>query len=487
MHHIPPNIDLLAADAVLQITSSAEFGAFLENVVAKAREKNKPQLVSVSLPIQPIDALAVLEWLGTENDFKYYWERPTDDLQISASSSVKDLRAHGPRRFELISSLKKNILDNAHHFSFESHSLAGIHFLGGFSFHDEDLKDEWAKFGAAHFVVPRWSYIRDGKFGLVTVNAEILPSQEKESFIQFLKDRLAVVTQRLHKYLYHRHESDEVTISTECEKSQKSRWNAMIGQAREEIAAGEYKKIVLARRQEVTLSRKIEPTHIVNALRQSHAGSFTFFIQFDDSAAFVGSTPERLFSTYGNILLSEALAGTIQRGKTASEDAFLERELLNSDKDREEHNVVVEAVEEALRPFTKSIEVPENPETRRLPNVFHLYSPIKARLKDNPDIIEIIRKLHPTPAVGGHPREETVHRIRQFEDFERGWYASPIGWMSSTGRAEFSVAIRSSLITETSAYLYAGCGIVGASDPEKEWKETEMKLLPIRRTLETMH
>lgn len=185
--------------------------------------------------------------------------------------------------------------------------------------------------------------------------------------------------------------------------------------------------------------------------------------------------------------MTEGLAGSTSRGRSAIEDELLANDLLMSSKDREEHQFVVKAIQENLEPLSEKIDHPTNPQIKKLKNVQHLFTPISASIKKGVQIHDLIRELHPTPAVGGFPREDAVSHIHEIEQLDRGWYAAPIGWFNLNGCGEFAVAIRSALLHENRATLYAGCGIVSDSDPEKEWKETLLKFKPMMDSLTGAH
>ena len=206
-------------------------------------------------------------------------------------------------------------------------------------------------------------------------------------------------------------------------------------------------------------------------------------IRHNDTASFIGCTPERLASFQSNFILTEGLAGSISRGDTASEDVMLENDLLRSSKDLHEHKIVLSAIEQQLAPFSSNITHPTKPSVKKLSNVQHLYTPITASILEGVSKTELLKKLHPTPAVGGFPRAEAVKFIQQHEDFDRGWYAAPIGWINTSGNGEFAVAIRSGLIMKNQVRFFAGCGIVQDSDPQKEWEETNMKFIPMLTAL----
>src|SRR5699024_2973901 len=145
----------------------------------------------------------------------------------------------------------------------------------------------------------------------------------------------------------------------------------------------------------------------------------------------------------------------------------LANNLNGSNKNRAEHGFVVQDIRQRLEPLTNTIKHGLQPQIKKLSNVQHLHTPIRAHLADGISPLQAVEHLHPTPAVGGFPREKAMHYIQQLERFERGWYAGPVGWMTPSGSGEFSVAIRSGLLCEEEAHFFAGCGIVADSDPKK--------------------
>ena len=157
--------------------------------------------------------------------------------------------------------------------------------------------------------------------------------------------------------------------------------------------------------------------------------------------------------------------------------------LLASKKDRYEHQVVTEAICSALGPVTSSLSVHDEPHLLRLNNVQHLETRISAELDRPRTIMELLSRLHPTPAVGGEPREAALDWIEQHEDLERGWYAGLVGWVGAGGQGLFAVAIRSALLRGSKAWAFAGAGIVADSDPLSEWEETAIKLEAVSKNL----
>src|SRR5699024_8505537 len=168
----------------------------------------------------------------------------------------------------------------------------------------------------------------------------------------------------------------------------------------------------------------------------------------------------------GNRLLSTCLAGTAPRGETKEEDESIQHALFNDDKNREEHAYVVQMIKESMEPYCTDIHIPEEPVLYPLKNLQHLYTPVSATLNSTNSVFDIIQSLHPTPALGGVPKKESLAFIRKHEQLDRGWYGAPIGWLDSNQNSEFVVAIRSGLIKGKDISLFAGCGVMRDSDPQ---------------------
>jgi menaquinone-specific isochorismate synthase len=265
--------------------------------------------------------------------------------------------------------------------------------------------------------------------------------------------------------------------------NEKNRWIDRVEEAKQHITNNDFEKIVLARTVELESKHSLNPTLMSYHLRQTFPECYNFIVQVDDDTSFIGATPERLASFENGVFKTEGLAGSASRGKSASEDAAIAQSLMESEKDLEEHQFVVRAIDDSLAPYSYRVEHPNRPQIKKLNNVQHLFTPISASIKEGVKIHELLKKLHPTPAVGGYPKTASVPHIQGIEQIERGWYSAPVGWYNLNGCGEFAVAIRSALLHKNRAHLYAGCGIVGDSDPESEWKETLMKFEPMTNAL----
>jgi isochorismate synthase len=190
----------------------------------------------------------------------------------------------------------------------------------------------------------------------------------------------------------------------------------------------------------------------------------------------VGASPELLVSRRGTEVRSNPLAGSAPRSGDAAEDRANAEALVASSKDREEHEIVVDAVAETLGPFCDELTWDPEPILRETPNVWHLSTRFRGVLRaPAPSALELVAELHPTPAVAGSPRDAALDAIAELEPFDRGRYAGPVGWVDASGDGEWAIALRCAELRGDRAVLYAGAGIVADSDPAKELDETERK------------
>ena len=238
------------------------------------------------------------------------------------------------------------------------------------------------------------------------------------------------------------------------------------------IDEGRFDKVVLARQVEVHADRPFSPAHLLARLRQLHPSCLTFSVD-----QLLGASPELLCRRLGSAVTSQPLAGTVGRSGDPEEDARLAASLLASDKERAEHAVVVEAIRAGLSPYAAHQSISERPHLLELRNVVHLATTVEARLSE-PAVgcLELVAALHPTPAVGGWPRDAALDYLAHTESLDRGRYAGPVGYLDSAGDGEFWLGIRSAMLDGRDARLLAGVGIVKGSQPDAELAETQLKL-----------
>ena len=350
--------------------------------------------------------------------------------------------------------------------------------FGGMAFDLEtaDPSDEpWQDFPASRFFVPRWLYLDDRRMPRLIFHAtqEDLDHTEKieDEWKRLCAHLLAGTTSARQNPC---RSTEEVTTS--------ERWHEAVASIQREIAAGRSSKIVAARCTRVTFARKPDLAPVLRRLRSAASGCTRFAFRFGESI-FLGGSPERLVRRCGLEVESEALAGSSILSSTRSEtpsvdlseDSLQAKELLGNAKDRNEHALVVRAIRNALIDYCSSVECPDEPQVRALRHLLHLRTPIRGRLRRPFHVVEVLRAIHPTPAVGGVPRDHAMTWIREHEDLPRGWYAAPVGWFNGIGEGDFSVGLRSALIKGPTAWIFAGAGIVADSDPEHEDREVSSK------------
>ena len=245
-------------------------------------------------------------------------------------------------------------------------------------------------------------------------------------------------------------------------------------------------KVVLSRSVTAELSGPLPLSAVLRQLR-SHEPNCTVFSFPLPDGTFFGASPELLVARHGRRVTCHPLAGTIARGETARSDADAQGRLAASGKDQAEHRFVVDGIAALLAPFCDTLTVPAEPSLVAFRSVAHLGSRIEGHLAGDPpaSVLELLERLHPTPAVGGTPREIALATIAEGEPVPRGYWAGPVGWVDAAGDGEWMIGIRSAHlhIDGATVSLQAGAGIVAGSDPEAEAIETGIKLATVLESL----
>ena len=331
----------------------------------------------------------------------------------------------------------------------------------------------WLGFGDAWFVLPRWTYVCDGGRAHLVLAVD---ARDAESAARW-HDELA-----LHHAAFSAWVARPQPALVELQRASAAEWRDQVVAITDAIAGGRCSKIVAARTCTIALAGAVHAADLLAALDHRHADCVRVLVQPPNAGALVAATPERLVRRDGDVVRCDALAGTRSIAAPADEPAAARdrivaaasAELMASTKDRREHELVVDAIRAALADWA-DVEAPSEPDVRTLRHVVHLHTPFHARLREPRHILELAARLHPTPAVGGTPRELAADWIRSREPVARGWYAAPVGWFDLDGNGELAVAIRSGVLAGNRAHLWAGAGIVAGSDPDRELAETELK------------
>jgi menaquinone-specific isochorismate synthase len=251
-------------------------------------------------------------------------------------------------------------------------------------------------------------------------------------------------------------------------------WSAIVAEAISRVEAGELGKVVLARQVDVRANRPFVIPDVLSRLRALYPTCMVFRI-----GGFIGASPELLIERRGDRVSSHPLAGTIGRSGDLATDAALIAGLLASPKQRREHAYVIEGLRRSLAPVCTDLEVPDKPVVLELRNVSHLATRLTGVLSPGPHVptaLELVARVHPTPAVGGTPTDAAVAYIGEVEGFDRGRYAGPVGWMDASGDGSWAIGLRSAEVDGDRAALYAGVGLVAGSRPGSELEETQLKL-----------
>jgi isochorismate synthase len=274
----------------------------------------------------------------------------------------------------------------------------------------------------------------------------------------------------------------DAPLSIDREWPAERQWRHVVGLMAGAVGRGRLDKVVFARRVDMSSPAALDVPSALRRLARSAPESAVFAF-WRGTAEFIGATPERLVRAEGRNYRTAAVAGSTGRGVDAEGDAALAAELLASDKEREEHAVVVRAIKRQLAPISERIDIATQPRILVLRHVQHLVTEITGTLRVQEGLLALAGHLHPTPAVAGEPRDLALSMIDEHEGFDRGWYAGPIGWLAASGDGELMVALRCGLVSRRKVTLFAGCGIVADSDPGREWEESRIKMRTVAAAL----
>jgi salicylate biosynthesis isochorismate synthase/menaquinone-specific isochorismate synthase len=448
--------------------------ARLEQALRHSRTRGGPQLVSVtSACSRAVDPSAVVTRSRRPGEAWFCLEQPERGAaSLAALGCVRNLSGHGERRFATAAAAWRELTAGAPSDPPAGAPGSGLVAVGGFAFAaDGGGSRAWNGFDAASLHVPELSLARRGEQTSVTVNVDVSPDDTLDSLQARVAARLDELRDGSMPLL------DPAPTGTFEVRSTMppSHYEEAVARAVQRIASGALEKVVLAREVEVLAPTAHDPAAILGLLRDAFPSCFVFAVGRGE-ATFVAASPELLVRREGARASTVALAGSARRSADPAVDDHLGEQLLRSDKDREENAIVARRIARALRPHAVWVTATSEPMLVRVANIQHLAAPIRAQLARPLGAIELAGLLHPTPAVGGEPREPAERLIPALEGIDRGWYAGPVGWTDATGDGEFCVALRCALLRGPHARLYAGAGIVRDSDPASELAETEVKL-----------
>lgn len=387
---------------------------------------------------ESIDPIDLISFLDVQDLYpKMYWNERHSDEEKAAIGSVLS--------WEHVPNLEGG---------------SRITLYGGKSFAVQRTSSHWRDFPPTFFFLPRFEIIQTKDQTLLRTYTLCEEGSYNETHLDWNLRRLPEMP-----YIY------EQSHNTPSEGN----WISLVEKALSSMGKTSFNKVVLARETALKTPSPINPYSLLRSLKEKKLNTTLFLLQLMPSSAFLGATPEKLYTRHSAHLTTEALAGTLPRGKTEEEDKQWQLLLESSLKERREVIAVEDYLIKHLKSYSSTVTSDPSYSTYKTPTVQHLYKKLSCTLSHLAKDKDLISYMHPTPAVGGLPKDKALAFLQEQEPFDRGWYAGPIGWMTYQA-ADFAVAIRSALITSRTTYLYAGTGIVEGSDPHKEWQELENKI-----------
>ena len=338
-----------------------------------------------------------------------------------------------------------------------------LDFLGALPFDlSKKLSGEWEKFEKQRIFLPRVVLKKDGDKTLLRIN---FLGETKDRAL--LKMNLLTEIENYFSFI-HRDEVNHKDV-TESDLSTIKDWHSLIEKCHDGFKNTELEKVVVARAKSLSFSDNVDAHRLFSDFKVA-SNLYEFFYHLEHGDSFISFTPEKLFSKHKNIVIVDSIAGTLKKSDDEKGDS-----LLQSHKDLEEHRFVSRYIKENLHDLSQNVTELFKEELLTLPKLFHIHSRFRAEVKEGTTLLNIVNKLHPTPAVGGFPKKSALEFIETNESLNRGLYTGPFGYISHEN-SEFAVGIRSLLVKTNDITFYGGAGIVSGSRSENEWTETSDKI-----------
>ncbi len=456
-----------------------------------AREIGRPVLAWASERIPAVDPVAIFARATGSHD-RMLWIAADRALGLAGVGSAWAVSAEGAGRFAEAGAAWQALLHDAVGdadigrvaigYGGPAPGVAGPVLIGGFAFAPEGpASPEWEGYPAGLLTLPRICVASAGNESRLVLSTMVTPDGSAEHQADEIAGEALRLLEDSREGSTH---GAPVGAASQVprwlaaeEHPPGGDWRARVAATAQAVREGGLRKVVLARSVRVR-GGPFDPVTALRRLSDGYSGC-TLFAVARGARCFLGATPERLVRVRGGEVNAMALAGTAPRGRDEEEDRRLGEMLLARSKDRIEHAAVADLLREDLAGACLGVSADEGPGLLKVANVQHLCTPLTARIGSPLTVLDLVARLHPTPAVGGVPRAEALEWIRGYEGLDRGWYAGPVGWVDRAGEGEFAVAIRSALLHDDEAVLFAGCGIVAGSDPDQEYVESRLKLRPM--------
>lgn len=449
---------------------------------ARAGRQQRPILVSYTERLASTDLLPLFIGGRALGEDAFYWEQPSEGFALVGIGSAHRIEAAGSERFAQTAQAWHDILDHAVIDGTDTLPGSGPTLLGGFAFDPQhQTSATWRGFPDASMLLPRLQISVCAGAASLTCNVVVEQTNDPLALVEDLVQLYATISA-----MPLLHATRNAAVSGIYERQPGADWKQLVQDTVDTIAQGAYEKVVLARSVQVDFQRSIDIGQVLERLRAAYPAACTVAVARDD-ACLIAATPERLVGVRSGIVRASGLAGTTRRGATETEDDQIGQALLDSPKNRHEHAVVVDMLRAAFSELCVDTYAPAEPRLVKLSNLQHLYTPVSGRLLPPFTLLDLVARLHPTPAVGGLPRTDALEYLRANEGLDRGWYAAPVGWLDARGEGDFAVALRSGVLRDDQAVLFAGVGVVQDSVPDDEYAETNLKLRPMLGALGVEH
>ncbi|GMU92222.1 MAG: isochorismate synthase [Candidatus Hydrogenedentota bacterium] len=416
------------------------------------------RVLRVEVPVEGVDPLTWLYAQGQRS--RGYWCGRDRDYELAGVGTADILTAETDCDYDALFERLHEGISSVH---------PHLRYYGGMRFSLRHAPSEkWKPFGAYRFVLPRFEVLSRGNHTYFACNA-MLDSEASDLLPKLLEGLDAM------PFPGSPGETDTPPALSRTDVPNASVWDTEVGRALAAMREGKFEKVVLARETRFEFPAPVDPVALLRRLSATARPCYRFCFQPKAGAAFVGVSPERLYKRQDRFIRSEAVAGTRPCTGDDARDAALGDELLRSEKDIREHRLVLDVIRDELAARCHASHADDSVTVLRTERCQHLYAQVEGILHHFNTDAELLAGLHPTPAVGGYPKEAALRWIADAEDFDRGWYSGPVGWVGCDS-AEFAVAIRSALVTDDRVSVYSGAGIIDGSEPRDEWGELEHKI-----------
>jgi len=447
--------------------------SYLLSLATNGYSKNS-QLHSFAAVVETLEILPSIENQKKKNLNYFYWNLPFEKTEFLGFLPLLEIEETITNGIEFTNSnleeLQNNFISNWKELEIKNVPLV----MGGIKFASDEKGSVWKDFGDSDWFIPSITLLKQNSKSYLIYNF-FIDGKSHESILEEFDTKIKnlEITNPINNI-----EFDNNSIIDNISADSSIDWDKMITKGLDKIRDRELQKVVLSREVKITLNEKPKVSELVSKLSSKYPKCYNFAFCKNEST-FIGASPEKFVKFNNNNIEIDALAGSVKRGVDETEDLELEKYLLESEKNLNEQKAVVTFIKNLLVDISDEVLVNEQPIIRKLPNIQHLWTPIKARLKKGLTLFDVLKTLNPTPAICGTPWNIAHKNILELESHDRGLYSGNVGWFNFNGDGELAVAIRSSLIREKTLFAYAGCGIVEGSEPQQEFEESEIKLKPI--------